>query len=362
MNQPMNLTVLIYLSKKFQQINLLVSQNFLRFPNTQTINVENMYVQRITIQSYEGISLSKGKQSVKLFGDIEQLMNVISKYVIQVDFLQHYKLISELNGLTKAYHFKGNDHRTVKIIDKKQKSQILKEVKKLRTLNHKNLLCLYEVYEADEYVFLVFEQTTGTTLRDLLSVEVLLAENKVKSIIRQILEALVYIHDRGIIHGSLCPENIIYINQQIKLIDFGQDDGKPGYMAPEQMASKHYKSSDVYSVGIIFYELMTGKNPFYNKSLEQQMINNYYGLIDIDTIDISGSGLEYLQSLLKANYLERFSSQRALTHQYLTLPSLRIKTISTMTPVNGSSTTRSLFDQISPRKSIRTSKIRKAFF
>ena len=46
-------------------------------------------------------------------------MNVISKYVIQVDFLQHYKLISELNGLTKAYSFKENDHRTVKIIDKK---------------------------------------------------------------------------------------------------------------------------------------------------------------------------------------------------------------------------------------------------
>lgn len=47
-------------------------------------------------------------------------------------------------------------------------------------MSHKNLLCLYEVFEADEYVFLVFEQTTGTTLRDLLNDEGILTENKAK--------------------------------------------------------------------------------------------------------------------------------------------------------------------------------------
>ena len=145
-------------------------------------------------------------------------------------------------------------------------------------LNHPNVMRVYGD-EKRSRVYMVMEWCEGRLLRQIMDEEKISHERAIK-ITKGVLRALDYIHGNGVVHRDLKPENIMVDeNDHIKLIDFGiaSDNtarrltyanftatlGTPNYISPEQVKGKRGDGrSDVYSMGVILYEMLTGKLPF----------------------------------------------------------------------------------------------------
>jgi len=147
------------------------------------------------------------------------------------------------------------------------------------SLIHPNIVALHTFFTHENMLYMVMEYAQGITLKELIKQKGKLEENTAKHIILQILEGVGYAHQLGIVHRDLKPSNImVNKNGNIKIMDFGiakvlGDRGmtKTGtkmgtlyYMSPEQVKAEKDidQRTDIYSLGIIFYEMLTGKVPF----------------------------------------------------------------------------------------------------
>lgn len=157
-----------------------------------------------------------------------------------------------------------------------------REAKILAKLDHPNIIKVLDFGTFGEFFYLSFEYFEGKSLREFLKDKKPVYEEFLK-IISQILNGLSYIHHRGIVHRDLKPENILVdAHLNVKVADFGlalsenemqvtqQESivGTPGYMSPEQIRGETLDNrSDIFSFGIIAFELLTGKNPFIGKDV-----------------------------------------------------------------------------------------------
>jgi len=166
------------------------------------------------------------------------------------------------------------------------------------TLRHPNIVKIFHVgtekVDGEQVHFLVQEYFRGDTLKTLIANVKNLSDPFLRKIAAQIAEALSQIHEKGIIHRDLKPENVFLEEDgQIKLVDFGfsykvrsleNRDSDPGffgtvsYAAPERFGpSNAGMASDIYSFGVILYELATGVNPFLTGDLDTT-VNNHIDL------------------------------------------------------------------------------------
>ncbi|MGF1576860.1 MAG: serine/threonine-protein kinase [Cyanophyceae cyanobacterium] len=157
---------------------------------------------------------------------------------------------------------------------------LLRELRHLLALDHDNINRCYALEHAREGRFLVLEYCAGGTLRDLLNQGYPLTYGQVIDFGLQLLAGLSHAHTQRLIHCDIKPENILLrpipSGWQLKLTDFGISRqqhigmekgeitaiGSPAYMAPERFYGSATVASDLYSVGIILHELLTGKRPF----------------------------------------------------------------------------------------------------
>jgi len=173
-----------------------------------------------------------------------------------------------------------------KIIDTKAFSRFLKkqlgteiEVMTLHSKGSDTIATLYSANKNDDEVALFIEKCEGGSLQDGLAMQDVTQESDVKIIIRQLLEALEYIHSHKVAHMDLKPENICFLKQQdpkhrVRLLDFGLTvkrtkkllkgtRGTRPYMAPEVLTKTGYsEQADMWSIGVIMFELLTGEKPF----------------------------------------------------------------------------------------------------
>ncbi|BCW99166.1 MAG: hypothetical protein KatS3mg024_1993 [Armatimonadota bacterium] len=156
--------------------------------------------------------------------------------------------------------------------------RFLREGKAAGSLLHPNIVQVFDMGEDQGRPYLVMELCEGTTLRDVLSFEHHLPEQRVRRIAEQLLSALELAHARGIVHRDIKPDNIVLSrDDSLKLMDFGiarlmhdstltqtgQALGSPAYMSPEQVLGKPVDArSDLFSVGVVLYECLTGRKPF----------------------------------------------------------------------------------------------------
>ncbi|KAM9330871.1 serine/threonine-protein kinase ULK1 [Gastrophryne carolinensis] len=234
----------------------------------------------------------------------------------------------------------------VKCINKKNlaKSQTLlgKEIKILKELKHENIVALYDFQELANSVYLVMEYCNGGDLADYLHTMRTLSEDTIRLFLQQIAGAMKMLHSKGIIHRDLKPQNILLSctggrranpnNIRIKIADFGfarylQNNmmaatlcGSPMYMAPEVIMSQHYDAkADLWSIGTIVYQCLTGKAPFQASS--PQDLRLFYEKNKSLTPNIpretSCHLKQLLLGLLQRNQKERMDFDEFFHHSFL---------------------------------------------
>ena len=150
------------------------------------------------------------------------------------------------------------------------------EARAAGTLNHPNIVTIYDAGEQEGVFYIAMEYIEGETLHGLLSQHRSLPVEKVIDIVRQVCAGLDYAHAHGVIHRDVKPANIMLAaSGAVKVMDFGiakaggtvtatgQVLGTPNYMSPEQVKGKPIDGrSDLFSVGVLLYEMLTGEKPF----------------------------------------------------------------------------------------------------
>ncbi|MEM9412222.1 MAG: serine/threonine-protein kinase [Planctomycetota bacterium] len=156
-----------------------------------------------------------------------------------------------------------------------------REARTLARLSHPNIVSVFEFGNVEDIYFFMMEYVDGSTLRDVVRMGQLEPEHAL-AIVPHLCDALQYAHEQGVVHRDIKPENILMGKDgAIKIADFGlsriiasdnqsmsltqthQVLGTPKYMAPEQFESSHGVDhrADIYSLGVVFYEMLTGELP-----------------------------------------------------------------------------------------------------
>lgn len=170
--------------------------------------------------------------------------------------------------------------RKERIVDQEYRSRFQREAKAVGNLSHPNIVTVYDVGEFDSRPYIVMELLEGTPLDEVMKASPKFTLHQALPLAMQLAAALDYAHSRGIVHRDIKPSNIILSsNNEIKITDFGiahfdsgdatqqtrMGDvlGTPQYMSPEQVLGQKIDGrSDLFSVGVILYQLLSGQKPF----------------------------------------------------------------------------------------------------
>lgn len=152
------------------------------------------------------------------------------------------------------------------------------EAKAAGRLNHPNIVTIYDVGKSGDIAYIAMEYLQGRELRDIMNDAGLLPVSNVLDIVAQVASGLAYAHEHDIIHRDVKPSNIMVIRDgHVKITDFGIARmassairtqtgmvlGSPKYMSPEQVMGKEIdQRSDIFSLGVMLYEMLTGQAPF----------------------------------------------------------------------------------------------------
>lgn len=203
-----------------------------------------------------------------------------------------------------------------------------------RVGNHPSILKLYDVFESQKHLHLVLELVTGGELFDQIVARGEYSEKDASTIVRQMISAVAHLHEHGIAHRDLKPQNLLCAGPDgtdIRVADFGLSKmfgdgenletccGSPEYVAPEVLECKPYdKACDLWSVGVIIYVMLTGCFPFWDKNnavLYEKIRNVDYGWPD--GCLVSKEARHLIQNLLEKDPDRRYTAQQALDHPWV---------------------------------------------
>jgi len=161
-------------------------------------------------------------------------------------------------------------------------SRLMREAQSAGVLSHPNIITIFDVGEEGGLAYFAMELVEGATLEHMIETEQRLDESSIVSIARQTADALGFAHQRGIVHRDIKPANIMLTQSgRVKVADFGIAKvgstkmtqtgmllGSPSYMAPEHFLGQPLDGrSDIFALGILLYELITGQPPFAAENL-----------------------------------------------------------------------------------------------
>ncbi|XP_008834907.1 myosin light chain kinase family member 4 [Nannospalax galili] len=227
--------------------------------------------------------------------------------------------------------------KIIKIRGAKDKEDVKNEISIMNQLDHVNLIQLYDAFESKHDIILVMEYVDGGELFDrIIDENYNLTELDTILFIKQICEGIRHMHQMYILHLDLKPENILCVNRdakQIKIIDFGLarrykpreklkvNFGTPEFLAPE-VVNYDFVSfpTDMWSVGVITYMLLSGLSPFLGDNDAETLTNILacrWDLEDEEFQDISEEATEFISKLLIKEKSWRISASEALKHPWL---------------------------------------------
>ncbi len=202
---------------------------------------------------------------------------------------KRYRLVTEIGGGKMAVVFRGEDTWrgipvAVKVLrpdyvkNEAVLSRLHSQVQTVASLVHPNIVATYEVGQDGDCHYLVMEFVEAPTLKELIHVGVPFSIERALDIAAQICNAVGHAHRVGMVHGDIKPQNVfVSADGRVKVADFGIASalsaapvvegeilwGTPHYFSPEQAAGQDVTpASDVYSIGVVIYEMLTGRPPF----------------------------------------------------------------------------------------------------
>lgn len=253
--------------------------------------------------------------------------------------MENYHLIQQIGEGSFGRVYKARRKYTgrmvaIKMINKRGQHEedleiLRREIDILRKVDHPNIMRLLEIVETDSDICVISELGRGDLFK-IIDDNQTLPEEVLQNIAAQLVSAMNHLHQHRIIHRDIKPQNVLIAsNNSLKICDFGfaralsyttllkSIKGTPLYMAPELVQERPYDEKiDIWSLGIIFYELYYGKPPYYTNSI--------YKLIQMITNDpivwpgpISDTFKKFLQSMLQKNPIHRASCQSLLEDPFI---------------------------------------------
>ncbi|KAF2750792.1 Pkinase-domain-containing protein [Sporormia fimetaria CBS 119925] len=231
----------------------------------------------------------------------------------------------------------------VKIILKKNvrgnEQMVYDELEMLQRMKHPHIVKFHDWFESRDKYYIVTQLATGGELFDRICEKGKFTEKDAAETIRQVLDAVNYLHHNNVVHRDLKPENLLYLtpdpNSSLVLADFGiakmldsQNEvlttmaGSFGYAAPEVMLKKgHGKPVDMWSMGVITYTLLCGYSPFRSENLADLIEECKNGRVIFHERywkEVSKDAKDFISQLLQPDPAKRPSSEAALKHVWLT--------------------------------------------
>lgn len=214
----------------------------------------------------------------------------------------------------------------VKVIDKKIFSNaynvknIQSEIDIMKKVSHENIVKLYDIYQTANNMYIVTEFCQNGDLFKLLQKRKRIPEKEAKEYLKNIMNGAKYLHKNGIIHRDLKPANILLKNGVCKLSDFGFAKslnseetimksivGTPLYMSPQILKKGKYTTkSDLWSIGLIYYEMLHGRTPWPAQN-EIELINGIYNKKIAFSSEISDKSKDFIKRCLEIYEEDRIS-------------------------------------------------------
>lgn len=221
--------------------------------------------------------------------------------------LGRYEVISELGQGAMGVVYKATDPLIDRVVaiktinlglaqeeKEEYEGRFYQEAKAAGRLSHPNIVTIYDVGKSGDVAYIAMEFLQGREIRDVLDEGQLLPVRQTLDIVSQVALGLAYAHEHGIVHRDVKPSNIMMIRDgHVKITDFGIARmesaavrtqtgmvlGSPKYMSPEQVMGKLIdQRSDIFSLGVMLYEMLTGKAPFLGENVNAIMYQTLNGV------------------------------------------------------------------------------------
>uniref|UniRef100_A0A8C6UA20 CaM kinase-like vesicle-associated protein n=1 Tax=Neogobius melanostomus TaxID=47308 RepID=A0A8C6UA20_9GOBI len=245
--------------------------------------------------------------------------------------------------------FRAKDRTTLKMytckkFHKKDGRKVRKAAKNeimiLKMVKHHNILQLVDAFETKKEYFIFLELATGREVFDWILDQGYYSERDTSNVMRQVLEAVSYLHSLKIVHRNL--KNLVYYNRlkhsKIVISDFQlaklenglirDPCGTPEYLSPEMVGRQRYgRPVDLWAIGVIMYILLSGNPPFYDdgdededsrdKNLFIKILSGDYEFDSPYWDDISDSAKSLVASLMEVDQDQRLTAQEAISHEWI---------------------------------------------
>ncbi len=260
--------------------------------------------------------------------------------------ISHYKILEKLGEGGMGIVYKAQDLKLDRFValkflpihmgnDDTQKQRFIHEAKAASALDHPNICTIYEIDETESYpgkgpfgqIFIAMACYDGQTLEDQIATGDLIPVAETLSIIIQLAQGLKKAHEKEIVHRDIKPANIIVTNEgEVKIVDFGLAKlkgqakltkeettlGTIAYMSPEQARGEEIDAqTDIWSLGIIFYKMLTGKSPFiadYDQAIIYNILNEIPEPINNLNKDVPPELDNVVQKCLEKNKDKRYQT------------------------------------------------------
>lgn len=255
--------------------------------------------------------------------------------------ISHYRIIEKLGEGGMGEVYKAEDTKLKRTVALKflksnvltveeEKTRFIHEAQAAASLSHQNICTIHEIDEVDKNTFIAMEYIDGESLKEKIKSKQLNLD-QILNIATQISKGLQEAHEKGLIHRDIKSANIMITSKsQVKIMDFGLAKfseekqltktgttlGTIGYMSPEQIqAAEVDHRSDLWSFGVLLYEMLTGSLPFtgdYEAAIIYKILNDEPKAIQLYRSDVPDNVLTIISQLLQKDPANRISSAKGI--------------------------------------------------